>query len=329
MKKTVLLIMSLMLMLAVGCDNSKKKKSKKTMVSSNGSINSLSIVLEDNLWKGEVGESLRSEFTKPVTGLPQEEPLFTLSHIPPAAFSGFTRTSRLFVEIKASKKPSFEIVKDTFASPQAGVFIKGPDSKSIKDLIEKNAHKMIGTFKKMEAKANLQRISKSLGSSKVLEDKFGVNLKFPSVYRYAVEEDDFVWLRKDISHGSMEILVYEVPMDVIDKDTNVVANIVRMRDSIGQKYIPGPNEGSFMITEEAYAPFLYKTKIDNKLTYLTKGTWEVKGAWMAGPFVNYAVRDEENNRYLIMEGFVFKPNSPTKRNNVFELQAIFKSTKFK
>lgn len=328
MKKS-LIFLGCILLLLISCkeSNGNKESKRKTLVSSTGTINSLSIVIDDSLWKNEIGESLRKEFTKPVTGLPQEEPTFTLGHIPPVAFSGFTRTSRIFIKIEGHNEPYFRIAKDTFASPQVGVFIGGKDTQTIVDLIEENSSKIIHNFKRTEAEAKINRISKSLKNPEILEKTFGLNIKFPSVYRYAVEEDDFVWIRKDISHGSMEILVYEVPLNVIDKDTNVVKNIIQMRDSIGKKHIPGPKEGTFMTTEKAYAPYLYEIKIDDKPTYLTKGTWDVPGAWMAGPFVNYAVRDEKNNRYLIMEGFVFKPKSPSKRNNIFELQAIFNSAK--
>lgn len=328
MKRSLIFFCCLLLMM-VGCKESNDKKTSKrqTLISSTGTINSLAIVIDDSLWKNEIGESLREILTKPVTGLPQEEPIFTLSHIPPVAFTGFTRTSRIFLKIEGRNEPSFRIAKDTFASPQVGVFVGGKDTETIIGLIQDNSREIISAFKKTESKANIARISKSLKDPKVLEETFGLNIKFPSVYRYAVKEDDFVWIRKDISHGSMEILVYEVPLNVIDKDTNVVKNIIDMRDSIGKKNIPGPKEGTFMTTEKAYAPYLYEIEIDNKPTYLTKGTWDVPGAWMAGPFVNYAVRDEKNNRYLIMEGFVFKPNSPTKRNNIFELQAIFRSAK--
>ena len=58
-----------------------------------------------------------------------------------------------------------------------------------------------------------------------------------------------------------------------------------------------------------------------------KGTWEVKDQYMAGPFVNYAVRDEANNRYLILEGFTYAP-SMQKRNLQFELEAVIQSAKF-
>src|SRR5699024_6598991 len=250
MKNPLLFLLSLLFIFTLSCKESKEKdkksKSRKALISSSGSINSLSIIIEDELWKSEVGESLRGVLTKPVTGLPQEEPLFSLNHIPPTAFSGFTKTSRSFIKIEGKEEPYFEMARDTFARPQIGFIIGGPDSETIIDLIEENAHTIISNFKKNESKANIQRISKSLKSSKPLEETFNLNMKFPSVYRYAVEEDDFIWIRKDISHGSMEILVYEVPLEVVEKDSNVVKNIIKMRDSIGKKYIPGPKEGSFM-----------------------------------------------------------------------------------
>ena len=326
-----LLFSTLILFLCIGCKNSdsekSKKKSKKVLTSSSGSINSLSVIIDDSLWKGEVGENIRQELASPVTGLPQEEPLFSLSHIPPKAFDGFMRTSRLFMSVQITDENKVSLVRDMYARPQIGFVVTGKSSADIVELIKNNSSRIIKEYKKVEVKANQNRISKSLKSDEELQERFGLRMKFPSVYRYAVKEDDFVWLRKDIQHGSMEILVYEVPLKAIDKDTNTIRNIVKMRDSIGKKYVPGPVDDSYMITEEAYAPFLYNTKIDGKDTYLTKGTWEVKGAFMAGPFVNYAIRDEANNRYLVLEGFVFKPQTPTKRNNIFELQSIFRSAK--
>ena len=169
---------------------------------------------------------------------------------------------------------------------------------------------------------------KSLGKDQKLKDEFGLSLKFPSIYRYAVEEDGFIWLRKEITKGNMELLIYEVPINQIEKDTNIIGNIIKMRDSIGEAYIPGPVEGSYMITEEAYAPYLFETEIDGKFAYETRGTWEVKNAFMAGPFVNYAIKDEANDRYLIVEGFVFSP-ARGKRDNIFELDAILQAAKIK
>ena len=86
-------------------------------------------------------------------------------------------------------------------------------------------------------------------------------------------------------------------------------------------------EGGRFITEAAYAPYIFKTKIDDHFAYETKGIWEVKTQFMGGPFINYAVRDSVNNRYLIVEGFVYAP-ATSKRDLQFELEAILRSLKF-
>jgi hypothetical protein len=49
-----------------------------------------------------------------------------------------------------------------------------------------------------------------------------------------------------------------------------------MRDSIESFYIHGKEPDTDMITEEAYALIFFVTNLDNKLTYETKGTWELR-----------------------------------------------------
>ena len=112
-----------------------------------------------------------------------------------------------------------------------------------------------------------------------------------------------------------------------NKINNIIANIITMRDEIGKANIHGTLQNTWMITEAAYAPYLFDVTVAGKKTYLTKGTWELKNDFMAGPFVNYAIKDTKNNRYLILEGFTYNP-SKSKRDLVFELEAIIQSVKF-
>ena len=55
--------------------------------------------------------------------------------------------------------------------------------------------------------------------------------------------------------------------------------------------------------------------------------WEVKNAFMAGPFMNYFIDDKAHNRWVVVEGFVFAP-SVNKRDYMFELEAILKSVSY-
>ena len=324
MKKLAFLALSLLTI--ISCKEKSDEPAKRILADSSGNINQLSVVMDNSLWEGQVGDALRDNLAAPVEGLPQDEPLFSLSQIPPNTFSGFVRRSRIYLKVEKGND-SLAIVKDQYATPQTGIIITGQSQEQIIERINASSDSIIDVLKATEIKEKQRRIGKSAESDEELEEAFGVSMKFPTAYRYAAQEDDFIWIRKEIPKGLMEILVYEVPLSTIDKDSSVIANIVKMRDSIGEKYIPGPVEGSYMITEEAFAPYLFETKIDGHFAYETRGTWEVNNAYMAGPFVNYAIRDEENDRYLIAEGFIFRPAS-SKRDHVFELDAILKTLKF-
>ena len=68
--------------------------------------------------------------------------------------------------------------------------------------------------------------------------------------------------------------------------------------------------------------------LNGKQDYLTKGTWEVKNDFMAGPFVNYMISDTINKRIIVLEGFAFAP-SVSKREYMFELNTILNTFKLK
>ena len=77
---------------------------RKVLLASSGSLNEISIVAEDNLWKGSVGKELKNILSKPIYGLPQQEPLFKLRQIPPRVFSGFVTKSRTIIIIENNKQ---------------------------------------------------------------------------------------------------------------------------------------------------------------------------------------------------------------------------------
>lgn len=326
MKRSLILLASIFFLISCKNDEKSSKKDDRILSDSSGNINQLTVVINNQLWEGEVGEAIRENLAAPVDGLPQEEPLFSLSQIPPETFTGFVRNSRIFLKIEERGNKGMQLFEDEFSRHQTGIVIQGQSNAEIIDVINKQADSIVKLLKKTELAEKQRRIRKSLKKDDGLKEKFGINLKLPSAYRYAKDEDQFSWIRKEIPKGSMEILVYEVPINKIENDSSVIANIIKMRDSIGEAQIPGRLEDSYMITEKAYAPYLFETVIDGKFAYETRGTWEVQNDFMAGPFVNYAVKDEQNDRFIILEGFVFSP-SRSKRDNIFELDAILQSAK--
>lgn len=321
----IIYAIALSFILFTSCNNS---KDQRIISGSNGNINSLLVVVDNLLWDDSVGTAIRDVVTAPVPALNQEEPLFSLNQMPPMVFEGFATKNRIILKIEKGGEADMVIKHDVYARPQTVVVISGKTDQEIKDQLENNIDEIIAAFKKEELKENQRRIKISLMDDSPLEKSLGVKLNFQTAYRIAKQEEDFFWIRKDIPTGTMDIMIYEVPLHTIKKGDSTIIDIVKMRDSIGEVHIPGPVEGSYMITEEAYTPYLYETTIDGKPAFETKGIWDVKNAFMSGPFINYAIEDKANNRYVVIEGYVFAP-SVEKRNNIFELEAIIKSIKIK
>jgi hypothetical protein len=301
-----------------------EKKSDNLPRKTTGKINVISVIIDDQLWNGEVGDSIRNKFASPVIGLPQEEPLFTINQYPIKLLEGFMTDNRTIIVVKKGDENKFEIKKNQYASPQNVFHISGKTGTDIIKILEKNAPKMIQLIRETEITESQRINNQSPLDPKVIANKFHISIKIPSAYAYVLQKSKFMWLKKEIIGGNNSLLIYEVPITSIKKNSNLTMSIIKMRDSIGALYISGTEPKSNMITEEAYAPYLFKITLDGKKTYETKGTWELKNDFMAGPFINYAIVDEENNRILVLEGFCYAP-SKEKRDLMHELESIIKS----
>lgn len=306
-----------------------QKKDSKTVASetSFGDINAITLVIDDNLWNGEIGDIIRKKLAAPVDGLPQEEPLFTLNQYPTKVFEGIVKKNRNIVVVKKGIETSFSHKTDVFASPQQVFYLTAISNQEILKLLEQKSGEMIKILKETEISENQTRIIEIPTSDQLIQERFKVKMAIRNNYKYEIVAKKFLWIRRELPTGYNSLLVYEVPISIIEKDNNIVNNIIAVRDSFGKKYIHGTFGKTWMVTETAYSPYFIQTKIDNKTAFETKGTWQLKNDFMAGPFINYAIKDKKHNRYLILDGFTYNP-SKAKRDLVFELEAMMKSVIF-
>lgn len=299
-------------------------KNKRILFDSQGKINDISVVIDNESWKGRVGEAIRDVLTAPVYGLPQDEPTFNINQIPPQVFTDFITRTRTVLKIEIGKKAGMAIKDNVYAKPQKVILVTGKTKDDVIAVLKENAAKIIETFRGIELAQRQNLIRKALYNSHIITEKLGVNIEFNNAYRIAKDDGNFFWIRRDIRTGTLNIMLYELPYSAIQKTDSVINRIVAIRDSIGKQHIEGPVEGSYMSTEMAYTPFHGETVLDTKPTLETKGMWEVKNAFMAGPYINYAIEDNVNKRWIVAEGFAFAP-SVEKRDYMFELEAIIKT----
>lgn len=324
------LLVTVILLLAFSCKDGKSNKDEPFLLDATGKINDVSVVVDNELWSGNVGEAIRYVLTLPVFGLPQDEPSFNINQIPPQVFSGFVTKNRTVLKIEKGKAPSISFDNNVYARPQRVITVSGNTNLEIIELINENASKIISTFRNIELLHKQQQIRKVLFNTQAIQDQLNLDIDFTTAYRIAKNEDNFFWIRRDIETGSLNLMLYQLPYSAIKRNDSIsiISQIIKIRDSIGEKHIEGPIEGSYMNTEDAYTPFNTEIVLDNKPTLETKGMWDVENYVMAGPFINYAIEDKKNNRWVIAEGFAFAP-SVEKRDFIFELEAIIKSIEIK
>ena len=105
--KQTLLLFSFLLVLSCGNNSG---SNQKLLPDSSGNINHLSVVIDNDLWEGSVGETIRNTLAAPVDGLPQDEPLFAMSQIPPVVFSGFATKNRTVFKVVKGGEASVKIL---------------------------------------------------------------------------------------------------------------------------------------------------------------------------------------------------------------------------
>lgn len=302
-------------------------KEDKLPEESSAAINTISVIIDDQLWNGEVGDSIRNKFASPVLGLPQEEPLFSINQYPVKLFEGFSTDSRNIIIVKKDNENKFEFKENEFATPQNAFHISGKTSFEIIDILEKNAPEIIKKMRAIEIIHNQKILKDSLLDTKKIQKKFNIDLLIPSKYEYVMRRRNFIWLKSEIVTGNISLIIYQIPWKSI-RPENAVNDIIKIRDSIGRAYIHGSDYGTKMVTEAAYSPYFSKTVLAGNKCYETKGTWQMKNDFMSGPFINYVIFDKAHRRLLVLEGFCYAP-SKEKRDLMFELESMIKSIQIK
>src|SRR6476620_232343 len=113
-------------------------------------MNTISVIIDDQLWNGEVGDSIRNKFASPVLGLPQEEPLFSINQYPVKLFEGFSTDSRNIIIVKKDDENKYEFKENEFATPKNEFNISERTSFKILKLLEKNAPEIIKKMHQIE-----------------------------------------------------------------------------------------------------------------------------------------------------------------------------------
>ncbi len=316
-----------LIILVTACDESTQKAKSKP--SSAGTTLEMVVVADNQTWNSSAGTKVKEFFGQEAPGLGQVEPVFDVRHIEFNAFSELFQKHRnlLILEINQEKNAKSIYKANVWAQPQFVVKLVASDLKELNQLLRKEQENIMQVFKMAERKRIINAYSRMNQRDLAvrIKEKMNISMVVPSGFYIAKLEDDFLWLRREPSDMSQGIMVYTKPY----KDTAQFYpdNIIRWRDSITKKHIPGPIKKSYMATEDILTPVTSHVKFNKNFAVEIRGLWRTENYFMGGPFINITTFDEKNNRLVSMDGFVYRANK-AKRNYLMQLEGIIHSIDF-
>lgn len=347
------LLCLLSLLMFAACSEQAKKK-KTLLPSSTSRIDELVVVMEDELWKTGMGDTLRSMLTEEYGILPQPEPMFDLRHVEGSQLVDLLKRSSIILIIgvldgtdngtaklirnRLSRlqnlgkgRPNYFLMRNIWSEPQSIIYLQEESPAKLMTLLRSKKTDMIEQIYKVEdVKANNNNYVPGIsdGLTKLLKEEYNVQFDVPRNYEQIVGEDNFLWIRYDNSAAeqSNNIMIYTVNYgDTIPYVTSDYA--IKLRNEMGKR-VESQVKGAYMVSDNSVLPF--DTTVVRFAGYpalKTFGLWRMKKDFMGGPFVNYCFDDKKNKRIVSIDGFIYGPKHD-KRVLVRKLDVLMNEMRF-
>lgn len=294
----------------------------KVLSSNTGSVSELVLVISDELWSGKTGEIISDVLQENIKAIPQYEVLFDIYNIEVKDFSSIYKTHKNILWVSSSEKEAFERIDQMWSKDQLYIRLSNSTEEALINNLKEHIYTIRSWFVDKDQQRRLKRLKTSADKEmqKQLQRSYGLSITIPKGYQIASSEDNFIWLRKDnpkvnvASNIWIHSEAYHGPEQFNKK------NLIALRDSIGKTHVEGSRPQSFMATEMLYDPD-YKLIKKEPYTIETKGLWTMINDFLGGSYTAYAILDEEKQRIIYAEGFIYCPGE-RKRAHIFELEAI-------
>lgn len=332
MKKTLICLCAL-LTLCTACGPSKDEK-KHSLPASKGLPYELLLVVDDNVWNSEAGDSLRMVLQGNTPGLLQPEPMFRLLRISPKAYDRTytTMRDRMFVRLNPeATTPRLAVERDVEAKPQVQVVMEAKDTKALAGLIGRKADWIAEQFVNMELSAEEGRLRKkhNAGLAKDIAAHMAFDVRVPEEIKALKKGKDFVWASSEQVEKDLNFVLYTAPWPagkVLDE-----AAFVTCRDSVMKTNIPGERPDQWMTTAKEKELPLVQTRevqVKGRTMLEVRGLWEMHNGALGGPFVSLAEVDSARGEVVVAEGFVYSPRTEC-RDLVRRMEAVLRTVERK
>ncbi len=287
------------------------------------------IVIDKPDWESKTGDTIFSLLSKSFPALPQSEATFKIIHITHDLFrsTGYTHRNIIFVNINSKyKKTKVTLEYNRWSKPQLLYTFTAPSEEEFIKLFVRNHESVSEKILDEERKrlVNLYKKYQSIEIDRILRQEHELTITCPTDYNLDVTKDNFVWISNETSKTSQGIFIYYYNY----KDTNsfAVERLVAVRDSITKRYVPGPEEDTYMTTEKLLPAYKEVFQLNDKYACKIRGLWKTHNYLLGGPYVSVSIVDEKRNRIITADGYVYA-GMQDKKKFLWQVEAILHTIK--
>lgn len=323
-----------------------------------GQLNEIVVIMDQDLWESRLGDTIRYYYSSAYPLLPQPEPVFDLRHFTPTDLKKDPlrrelRTYMLVGDLSDEDSPTSKMIRrdigaekarrakddpsvnnaagrDKWAKGQLLLYQFAYSNEALIKALKENypaIKKKVNKFdeKKLESYIYLDGVDNQL--IKELKDSLGISMRIPNDYFVAINEGDFVWLRKETDKTSQNLMVKKMKYE--EEDQLSKEYLLNLRDSLGKEYVSSTIKGSYMRVNREDLPIIYNTtRVRSHYAVEARGIWEIVDDYMGGAFISYLVLNANTNELLFIDGFLHAPGEE-KRDLMEHLDYIIHTLKFR
>lgn len=351
MIRTILFILTVAFLSACGQSGD---RNPEYLPEATGSPGDIIVVMDSTQWRGALGAKVREVLSAEVKGLPREETLFNVIPVHPSqkiylltqvrnlmyVFTIDERTQgsnailRTFTpetiaDIESDTSFFVNTAENVHSRGQQVMYLFGKNEGLLIDKIADNSNKIVDFFNQAERerlKSTLfDKASKQVTAFLREEQNFG--LKIPYGYQLADKQDKFIWFRRMELDVDKNVWITWKPYE--SEYQLRPDSLLAWREEVARQHLFGdPEDRSSFVVTEMEVPFnpvvAKQTQLGGNFAMELKGLWRTNNKSMGGPFVSYAVVDQEQGRVYYLEGFVYSP-SKSQRETMRQLETILQT----
>jgi len=339
MKKTIILLLAALVVLG-GCQTKsnddegnakivktkqkakKKKKSFSFQPQAGGAPYELLVLMDDSQWERPLGRALFEVLDTDLPGVAQPERQFRMTRIAPADFGNIFKVYRNILQVDIQNIYSmakFKFTRDVYARDQMVMTLQAHDENQLTEYIQQNGEQILDFFTRAEFNRQVSFLEDQHNPTvtEKVEEQFGCTVWVPLELNKFKSGKDFFWASTNRGSKDLNFVIYTYPYT--SPETFTLDYFMHKRDSVMKANIPGGPEGSYMTTQHQFV-YVVDGTVRGEYAQIARGLWRVEGDRMGGPFVSHSRVDVANNRVVVVEGFVYAPES-LKRNLIRTMEA--------